>query len=114
MGGLFSVLIAGRGCTGVAFVGFSGIRLCRKNGTKSRPPCLSSQGESLETRKQRDWAPHVPSTPIDASARWIHLISAVLLMSEACVPLPGWLLTKQKPYFCFCTTTPDTGITSPP
>ena len=35
MGGPLSVLIAGGGCTGVAFVGFSGIRLCHKNGTKS-------------------------------------------------------------------------------
>ena len=54
MWGPLSVLIAGGGCTGVAFVGFSGIRLCRKNGTKSRPPCLSSQGKCWKTRKQRD------------------------------------------------------------
>ena len=31
--GPFSSLIAGGGCTGVALVGFSGMRLCRKNGT---------------------------------------------------------------------------------
>ena len=42
-GGSFSVLIAGGGCTGVALVGFSGIRLCRKNGTKSRPPVKAAR-----------------------------------------------------------------------
>ena len=93
MGGPFSVLIAGGGCTGVAFVGFSGIRLCRKNGTKSRPPCSSSQGECWEARKQRDWAPHVPSTPIRcASSVDFPYFGRLVDVRAGLCPLPGWLL----------------------
>ena len=83
MGGPFSVLIAGGGCTGVAYLGFSGIRLCRKNGTKSDPPVKAARVSV--GRRGNSGIGH--RTGPDASARWISPISAGLLASgPACAP----------------------------
>ena len=56
----------------------------------------------METRKQRKWAPHVPSTPIRcASSVDPPYLGRLVDVRVGLCPLPGWLLTKQKPYFIF-------------